>query len=267
VAARAVTVTVTDRESPFNGRLLARAAGLAEVRVFARLGSTNTRAAELARAGALALPAAVLASRQTAGRGRGSNRWHSDAGTLTVSFVRAASPEVPPYVLPLRVGLAVRRAAAAFADESRLRVKWPNDVLADGRKLAGVLCLRVATPSGEADIIGVGLNVSTDFSAEGVPAEVRRRAVALRDITTPPTRAVAFAELARCLEEELSGGRGDAWRADFDSVHALSGRTVAVDTGGEVVRGTCSGIDDDGRLLLHGTEGGLRTVASGHVLG
>src|SRR5205085_5318376 len=110
------------------------------------------------------------------GRGRGANTWWSDAGTLTATFALPAQPAHPPQELPLRVGVATRRALSRWIDHGRLQIKWPNDVLADGRKLAGVLCEHMH----DADVVGIGVNVNTDLRR--APDEVRQRAVSMRDL-------------------------------------------------------------------------------------
>lgn len=238
---------------------LRRLSGLAEVRVYPRLGSTNTQAERLVEAAELALPAAVLAARQTAGRGRGANTWYSDAGSLTVTFVLRAMPEIPSSELPLRVGLAARRAIAEWLPDGRLTVKWPNDLLADGRKLGGILCRRVRG----AELIGIGINVSTDLSAAA--EAVRRRAAAMAQFAElAPDRADVFLAVWRCLSAELAGA-GPDWRTEINRVHALAGRVVAVDTGRGVVRGRCAGIDPAGRLLLE-SDGATLAVADGTVV-
>jgi BirA family biotin operon repressor/biotin-[acetyl-CoA-carboxylase] ligase len=238
------------------------------VRVYPRLRSTNLRAAELLERDELRPPAAVVASLQTAGRGRGANAWWSDAGSLTVTFVFPASADRPPQELPLRAGLAVLSVAARHVGPERLRVKWPNDVLAGGRKLAGILCQRV----GNADLVGDGLNVSTDLAT--APPEVRRRAISLAELTAkPPTRADAFVQLALALREawEVPPGTsghasapGPGWIEELNRVHALTGQIVAIDTGDRIVRGPCRGIDRQGRLLVETPEG-VQAIASGQV--
>src|SRR5688572_30222561 len=132
---------------------------------FPRLRSTNNHAAELRRRGGLFAPAVVLTGRQVAGRGRGSNAWWSAAGSVTVTFVFPVEEHLSPHQVPLLAGLAVRDAAAELVGDDRVALKWPNDVLYDGRKLAGLLCERVS----KADLIGVGLNVN-NHPREAPPA-------------------------------------------------------------------------------------------------
>src|SRR4051812_22768577 len=126
---------------------------------FSRLRSSNDHAAELRRRGKLFAPAIVLTSSQLAGRGRGSNLWWSDAGSLTVTFVFPVEEHLSPHQVPLLAGLAVRDAAAELCGDESVALKWPNDVVHGGGKLAGLLCERVS----KVDLIGVGLNVNTNI--------------------------------------------------------------------------------------------------------
>ncbi|HXE54290.1 MAG TPA: hypothetical protein VN541_14800, partial [Tepidisphaeraceae bacterium] len=122
----------------FNIRLLREQLKPFRLHWYPRLRSTNDHAALLRRRGDLFAPAVVLTGHQTAGRGRGGNTWWSRAGSLTVTFVLAADDRVQPHQLPLVAGLAVRNAAAELARDPGIQLKWPNDLLYRGRKLAGL---------------------------------------------------------------------------------------------------------------------------------
>jgi BirA family transcriptional regulator, biotin operon repressor / biotin---[acetyl-CoA-carboxylase] ligase len=230
----------------------------------ARLRSTNDRAAELRRRGELFAPAIVLTSRQTAGRGRGSNTWWSGGGCLTVTFAMPIEEHLAPYQLPLVAGLAVRHAAAELSGDHAIGLKWPNDVVYEGRKLAGLLCERVH----RVDLIGVGLNLNLD--PLHAPARLRGRLTSLYAITfrhTDPTDALIV--LARHLHRTL-GRRNEhpfaALLKEYDRHHALVGRQVRVvgASGERTISGQCDGLDDMGRLLLRDGQQ-LHRVIAGHV--
>src|SRR5204862_3131112 len=97
----------------------------------------------LRRRGKLYAPAIVLTSHQIAGRGRGSNAWWSGSGSLTVTFVLPVHEHSLPHQVPLIAGLAVRDALAKHCGLDEIQLKWPNDLLFAGKKLAGLLCERV----------------------------------------------------------------------------------------------------------------------------
>ena len=231
---------------------------------FTRLGSTNTHAAELRRRGELFAPAVVLAGRQTAGRGRGAHVWWSGPGCVTVTFVLPIGDAVQPHQLPLIAGLAVRNAAAELAKNDGVQLKWPNDVLYDDRKLAGLLCERVE----KADLVGLGLNVNLDPTA--VPAPLRSRLTSLSRIAKAPidlTTALSTvaAHLHRMLQRQADQPFATVLR-EYDTHHALVGRNVSVLDAAEAVAvsGKCEGLDEIGRLLLR-SRSQLHRVISGQV--
>jgi BirA family biotin operon repressor/biotin-[acetyl-CoA-carboxylase] ligase len=151
------------------------------------LGSTNDRAAEMARDPTIELPVLIVACRQVAGRGRGSNRWWSAEGGLTFSVLLDSAAigvgtENWPQ-LSLATAAAMCDAIAADAPPTSLSIKSPNDVLIDGRKICGIL---IESPAGTAHarnrlIIGVGINVNN--SCRTAPPEIREQATTLCDVT------------------------------------------------------------------------------------
>jgi BirA family biotin operon repressor/biotin-[acetyl-CoA-carboxylase] ligase len=208
------------------------------------IGSTNDRARELAAAGA---PHGMLvtAGEQVAGRGRQGRIWTAPAGrALLMSLVlRTVDP-----LLPLRAGLAVADVAGTAA-----RVKWPNDVLVDERKLAGVLV--EARPHEGWAVLGIGLNVAIEL--ETLPDEIRARAATLG---RPPSALDAtLAELLLALERRLAEPAEAALSA-LRERDALTGRAIRWD-GGE---GTAAGIAGDGALLVRSAAGEAR-LAAGEV--
>ena len=244
---------------PTNASDFFSAAGFAVVRL-AEIDSTSDEAARRLRAGTLAPPAVVVADVQTAGRGTRGRSWLStDAGgSLTATFALAVIDR-PIHHLPLLVGLAVRDALADLAGaaaDSRLTIKWPNDVLLDGRKLCGILCER----RDGADLIGVGVNLS--LAAAALPPELCGRVASLDEVAAT-SRDATLAAIARRLGDlppDLASRLADLRRHD-----SLRGRRVEVDTPTGRVVGECDGIDAEGRLLVR-AEGVTRRVVSGTVI-
>ncbi len=213
-----------------------------DVRLLPRTASTNRWALRALQRGKLAAPAVVVARNQTAGRGQGANRWYSDAGSLTVSFVLPTAWSPQPGSLPLRMALAAAQAIERFVGPCDLQVKWPNDVLAGGRKLAGILCERV----GNADVVGIGINVTTDFA--GAAAEVRRLAVALNQLgAAPPTRQALVIELAAQLRQTTPA---TTWRESYHARLAQRDQSITLQTEQGPQVGVLRGVDEEGRLLL-----------------
>lgn len=231
--------------------------GLASVLVYNQLDSTNARAAELVESGQLKTPAAIIALDQTCGRGQGSNTWWSDRGSLTVTFALSRNDRSATAALPLRVGLAVRSALAAYIPIQQIQLKWPNDVLVGGKKISGILCRQILDTA----LIGVGLNVHTNLP--GAPADIRRRAVSLHEITSAaPRRQGLFIRLYHALGQALDEPN---WLHQFHQCDALRDSTIAVDIGAQTIRGKCLGVDEHGRLLVE-EKGKQHAIISGQIL-
>src|SRR5439155_11022905 len=231
---------------------------------FPRLRSTNDHAAELRRRRELFAPAVVLCGRQIAGRGRGRNSWWSGDGSLTVTFLFPVEEHLSPHQVPLLAGLAVRDAAAELTQQPRIGLQWPNDVVFEGRKLAGLLCERVM----KADLVGVGLNVNVD--PKKAPAALRGQMTSLALIAGKPIDMTdALIAVARHLHAALSR-RGERLFAEtlrrYDEHHALVGQKVSVvEAGsGKLLSGRCAGIDSGGRLILRERKG-THPVIAGQV--
>jgi BirA family biotin operon repressor/biotin-[acetyl-CoA-carboxylase] ligase len=208
----------------------------------ATIGSTNERARELAEEGA-AHGTLVTADEQTAGRGRQGRGWVTPSGVaIAASLILREFDDL----LPLRAGLAVADVAGPAA-----LVKWPNDVLLDGRKVAGIL----VEARGWA-VLGIGVNVALDPST--LPEEVAAIAGTLgRD---PSEIDATLAELLAALETRL-GQEQAATLTSLRERDALLGKTVRWD-GGE---GIGAGIDDSGALLVHLPDGTTTALSAGEV--
>jgi BirA family biotin operon repressor/biotin-[acetyl-CoA-carboxylase] ligase len=173
---------------------------------------------------------------------------------------------VSPHQLPLVSGLAVRNAAAELTGNDDIQLKWPNDVLFQGRKLAGLLCERVH----KADLIGLGLNVNLDSATAPVPASLRERVASLSEVARRPvdvTHALSTvaARLYRMIGK-LADQPFEQVLREYDVHHALVGRAVSVMDGADDTNlsGRCEGLDGMGRLLLR-SRSGLHRVISGTV--
>jgi BirA family biotin operon repressor/biotin-[acetyl-CoA-carboxylase] ligase len=224
-------------------------------------GSTNADAAVLARAG-VPHGTAVLASRQTEGRGRLGRAWESPPGGVYVSgLLRPSLPPAGLTGLPLAVAVGVAGELSRLGVEAG--VKWPNDLLLGEGKLAGVLLEMAA----EADrtawvVVGVGLNVSrAETAVDG--------AAYLDDVAAGIGRARAAAAVLDGIAEGyrwLTEGDFGAVRGLFEARDVLARSVVRVrDAEGRViVDGRAVGIDDEGRLLLEAS-GALVPVAAGDV--
>jgi len=246
-----------------------RARGLAigsPLEVLDETSSTNDVAKRAAKLGA-PHGAVWVADAQTAGRGRQGRAWTAARGeALLVSVLlrpTCAASRLPP--VSLVCGLAARDAVArAVAPGVDVRLKWPNDVLVDGRKVAGVLVeAMVAGSRVEGLIVGVGVNVHT----RAFPPELARIAtsIALHAGDRQPDRASLLADLLEGLarDVELVASRGlGLVHARLAAADALDGSRVRADTGEE---GTASGIDLEGRLTVRRDDGAVVRWSAGEV--
>lgn len=187
---------------------------------------------------------------QSAGRGRLDHKWLGERGAnLAMSAVIDVSGMEPHEVatLPLVAGLAVAEALSPFAGP--LALKWPNDIYANGRKLAGILCERNA----DAVIAGIGVNVrQREF-----PPEIAEKAVSLSllgsDTGVAEARDAILAALGRLLDEWKASGFAAIWPR-LSAIDYLKGREIAVrqTDNGAAIRGVCGGVRRDGALDVGG---------------
>lgn len=225
-------------------------------------GSTNDDALAAARAGA-PHGSVFVADEQTAGRGRRGHTWHAARGeSLLFSVLLRPSLELSrTSALTLAVGLALRDAVAPLIATSP-ELKWPNDLLVLGKKLAGILVeSQLQGQRLESVVVGVGLNVATrDF-----PAEIAATAtsLALLGATRLSREALLFDVLeaisARVSAYEATGVAGIL--SELNAADALRGRRVRVDG----VTGFARGLDEQGRLLIEDDAEETHAILSGTV--
>ena len=236
-----------------------------EVRVFESIESTSDVLKEAAKAGS---PEGLvaLARVQTAGRGRHGRHWVSPPGNLFLSILLRPPDPGLLSLLPLAAGLAVAEALSVDGLEPRL--KWPNDVWVQGRKLAGILAEASSSAGGvESVVLGVGANVN--LRREEVPEELRDLVTSLHEETgrAYDVEAVAAAVLARWADwyDALKADRRrvrEAWRQR--SVDWW-GRSVEVLSGGARQVGIARDVDETGALILERPDGSRLAVVSGEA--
>lgn len=226
------------------------------VQVVASTGSTNADLADSARSGARAPGSVLLSWHQSTGRGRLDRRWSAPPGTsaacsVLLDLAGVASQRVP--WLSLVVGLAVVSGVQRVTGLSP-ELKWPNDVLVDGRKLCGVLAERVETPDGPRAVLGFGLNLTQTVDELAVPTATSLTLAGAVDVD----RVEVLARVLVALAE-----RTEAWRAgapelltEYRTRCSSIGRDVVVHLpDGSQVTGRGVDVDATGRLVLQrGTE-------------
>lgn len=224
------------------------------IRTVERTGSTN--------ADMLCDPAAVegdwlVALTQDAGRGRQGRRWISSTGNFygsTIVVLRSDDPAAP--TLSLASGLALAEAIDVAVPDQAVMLKWPNDVLLLGRKVAGILLER----GGDRVAVGFGVNLAS------APLLVDRQAARLGGSLTPqafaPLLAAAFARLLNLWRDSEPAFLAQAWLA---RAHPLGARLTVHSGPGEPVSGRFDGLEPDGALRLRRDDGALDIVRAGDV--
>jgi BirA family transcriptional regulator, biotin operon repressor / biotin---[acetyl-CoA-carboxylase] ligase len=235
---------------------------------FDSLPSTNT---EAARQAALGAPEGlcVVAREQTAGRGRQQRAWASpkDAGLYFSIVLR---PRTQPRDWPLVTLAAALAVSDALIEACALEtdIKWPNDLLASGRKLCGILAETFDTPRGRAVVLGIGINLTN----RAFPPEILSTATSVEEQAgRAPEREELLASLthslARRYEILQAEGGEELTRRDWESRSTFArGRRVRVALAEESFEGTTRGLEPDGALRVETDDGEIRVVRAGDVM-
>jgi BirA family biotin operon repressor/biotin-[acetyl-CoA-carboxylase] ligase len=248
------------------------------LRAFEQIGSTNAEAMALGQAGEPG-PLWVVSKHQTSGRGRRGRDWATPPGNLAASLLRTLDlAPAKAATIGFVAGLALRDALGRIAPTlrvqaspdgvsspsgTRFELKWPNDVLADGAKLAGILIESETIDTRRILVVGIGVNVMS------APGGVPYPATSLADLGYPVSAEALFEALTEswvAFEAIWDEGRGmrqirDRWLAEAAGL----GRPVAVRLGTRVIRGTFETIDEAGQLVVRTRDGAREVVAAGDI--
>jgi BirA family biotin operon repressor/biotin-[acetyl-CoA-carboxylase] ligase len=237
------------------------------IRYFESIGSTSDEARDQGAAG-IAEGLVVIAETQTRGRGRLGRRWASPAYSnlyMSVLLRPAMAAEDTPQI-GLMAGLATAEAVAAWVPQAR--IKWPNDVVIDGRKVAGILTEMTAGADGSVAVVA-GIGVNLNIAVEELPVELRDKATSLAAVSGTSIDRVAFANalLSRLEQryEELCSAGFAPLRQRWDELSCLTGRHVRIAGAGAAQEGTVIGMAGDGALRLRSADGIEMRVVAGDV--
>jgi len=248
---------------------LVRGAAVAkQIHHYYKIGSTNTEAMQAAADGAPE-GSVFLAEEQLAGRGRGAHTWHSarSTGVYCSVILRPALPPSDALLFSLAAGLAVRSAVMEIAPQLKPDLKWPNDLLLNGKKFCGILTeMNAEATRVKHLVVGMGINVNQ----AKFPAELRDIATSLRIETGNEwSRVELCGAVLKVLDREYRGLMDDAWvresilRRFQESSSSVRGANVRIEENSGM-QGVTEGLDSRGFLQLR-TPQGLRTVVSGTV--
>lgn len=231
---------------------------------FETLDSTMDEARRRAAAG-IPGPLWIWTRRQTAGRGRRGRVWRSGEGNLLCTLVlRPGRSAAEGALLSFVSAVALGDALAPFCPGMPLSLKWPNDVLLHGRKVAGILLESESGPDGGLSwiSIGIGVNLAEHPDDAAIPAT----SLAGQSVP-PPTPGVMLSALARHMAAWLSRWQAEGFapvREAWLARAARLGERVRVQIGVETLEGVFDGLDAEGRLILD-CPGGRRRISAGDV--
>ena len=242
--------------------------------------STNRHLDRQIKAGQVPLPCIAVADEQSAGVGRGANRWFSPQGCLMFSMAiehTMLDPANTPQrlaMLPLRVGLALAQSLEPLV-RSQPKVKWPNDVVVEDRKISGILIESQTVGSQTVGsmgyaIIGIGINCTVEF--DQAPEEVRRHAVSLhqvlanRDQEQASCESVLLGFLRSWFDlQEICASEPDWIERNWPAWDWLADREIQVQQPTKTWHGRADGIGSDGSLRLIDSQAIRHTILSGTV--
>jgi BirA family biotin operon repressor/biotin-[acetyl-CoA-carboxylase] ligase len=236
---------------------------------FSEIDSTNRYARQLAENGARE-GEIVIAEAQTQGRGRLGRRWQSPP-FANIYFSVILRPRLPPAHAPqitLMAAVALAETVASIIAQSAT-IKWPNDILVGGKKLAGILT-EAACDSERLHYVILGIGVNLNYRLAAMPDEIRTRATSIAELIGKSVSRESFLrrlihDLDRCygeLEEAGFGSLAPRWEAQF----GLRGQRVRVELFDQIVTGWARGIDRDGALLVQDDQGRMQRVIAGDVI-
>ena len=207
---------------------------------------------------------AVLAFRQTAGRGTRGRQWDAPEGNLSFSFIcRDAHCGALVEIMPFLLAVALHDALASCVVNTSLRIKWPNDITAHGAKLAGILIERGGTGESSWIVTGIGVNIRS------APTITGRKTVALAtlgaQIDAPSLARLILDQVGLWLGRWKRDGFAPLRQAWLDRAHEPGSR-LAVQRGENYIEGFFAGLDERGRLLLQTDLNEVQTFAAGDIL-
>ena len=240
----------------------------AHIRCLDETDSTNLQACRLGDAGE-EQGLVVIADSQTAGKGRMGRSWESPPGVNLYASV-LLRPPILPFDAPRLTFLSAVAVCRAIQSTTRLEptVKWPNDVLLDGAKVAGLLN-EMSAETDRVNYVVLGIGVNLNMTADQFPGDLRYPATSLAIAAGRPVSRLAFTrallrEIDRLYRTFLDAGSAPIL-AEWTELCAMTGKAIEVDCGSSTVTGTMAGLAEDGALLVRTATGKMESVYAGDV--
>ncbi len=223
------------------------------------LDSTNNEAKR--RAASLSLPAVLIADTQTAGRGRMGRSFFSPRKTgLYFSYLTDRSAPAETVGLTAAAAVAAARAIARVTG-IETEIKWVNDLLLDGKKVAGILAERFSAEGRLFTVVGIGINLHT--AASDFPEELRQKAGSLGKVTVD--REALVLALSEELHALVTALPDRTFMEEYRARSAVLGRRVCYTVNGSSYEAVATAIDDEGALIVRREDGGETRLASGEI--
>ena len=227
-----------------------------QLHYYEEIGSTNDEAFRLGLAGAPE-GTVLIAESQNAGKGRILRVWHSPSGCNIYTSI-ILRPQITPASTPqisILAGVSVAEVLESYCPD-RIKLKWPNDVLIDGKKVCGILS-QIKTVASAVDFIVLGIGINVNISYNQFPKEIRNLATSLvmetgREISRQELIIRLYENLAKWYKQLLKNGF-DRIKEKWLSLTPMIGQTVQVMFREEAVSGKAIGLDEDGSLILLAT--------------
>jgi BirA family biotin operon repressor/biotin-[acetyl-CoA-carboxylase] ligase len=237
-----------------------------DIRLFPEVVSTNTLAMEAASQGAPE-GTVIIAETQTGGKGRLGRTWISPRGNLYLSVI--LRPQIPTHKAPLITLVGAVAVASAIRKHYSVQaaIKWPNDILISGKKVAGLLTEMSAEPD-RIRHIALGIGVDVNMELQELPLDVRLNATTLAaEAGATIDRNLLVQQILRDLEHwyRIFLASEREVLKEWEQLNMTIGRRVTVSGMGEVFEGLAQGIDSEGRLMVALDDNTIRTVAAGDV--
>ncbi len=265
----------------FDEEKICKALPYAHIEVHSQIHSTNDRAIELIRQTALNSPAVIIAESQTKGRGQRNRKWWSGAGSLTFSYVTSIpekqtenQPIAPPGLISLASALAVSNALRSIEPTQKFGIKWPNDVMLDQSKIAGILVESVPADTNRFMVIGIGANINNSNMPALHDMDDRRASqekttatsltqVSGKSASLSETLIKILIELKKQITIAIDSPQEIVDR--FNQVLMWRERAILVNfPSGATLTGTCLGITSDGGLRVK-TKDQVEIIHSGSL--
>lgn len=234
------------------------------LRTYEIIDSTNLEAARLLAAGKAFHGLTILAYHQTNGRGQLGRDWYAEPGKHLAMSVILQPSHAPVSQLPfisMKVSLAIAKALQLTDPIIGLKIKWPNDIYAEDKKLAGIL-IENSLQSGKIQhsIIGIGMNVNEEYFSSDIP-----NAISLRMLTSMEHELLHLCKIIRNSVLEFFHAPGQDWKDEYDQMIFRRNEVSTFNIEGKIIKAVVQGVDSEGKIMLLDEQGESKSYFSHEI--